>query len=57
MELTLASFHSPSATGELLLGQVELFHLFLAIWQLGLWQTYKAFVLAQFSVGAKMQNG
>ena len=57
MELTLASFHSPSATGELMLGQVELFHLFLAIWQLGLWQTYTAFVLAQFSVGAKMQNG
>ncbi len=57
MELTLASFHSHSATGELLLGQGELFHLFLAIWQLGLWQTYTAFVLAQFSVGAKMQNG
>ena len=38
-------------------GTRELFHLFLAIWQLGLWQTYKAFVLAQFSVGAKMQNG
>ena len=58
MELTLASFHSPSATGELMLGQGNSF---ICFWQSGSWDCGKLTKLlfwhnSQLELKCKMDN-